>query len=101
MRQPRVQLGAHEDGVAVLAMVAEELHVAELGPDRHLEDLAAQQSTSYSCHRKSFCHSVPPWIRGTPLPPTPSWRCTSCSSHSRCWARSSCSGSAGSSGSTS
>jgi hypothetical protein len=51
MRLTRVQRRIHQDGIAVLRMLADELHVAESIADRHFEDLATHQSFAYLCHR--------------------------------------------------
>ena len=48
MRQPIMQFRAHEDGIAILAVLSQELHIAEAIPDGHFEDLPANKSFSDS-----------------------------------------------------
>ena len=46
MRHTVMQLRAHEDGVTILAMLAEELHIAKAIPHGYFEDFAANKSFS-------------------------------------------------------
>jgi len=64
MRLTRVQRGVHEDGIAVLRMLADELHVAESIADRYFENFAAHQSFAYLCHCGRFCHVTPLSVHG-------------------------------------
>ena len=54
MRHTVMQLRAHEDGLAILAVLAKELHIAEAIPHGDFEDFAANKSFSDLSHGASL-----------------------------------------------